>query len=248
MLRTVLFTLLLVAGEVTAQQKTSTDEHFKFKHMFKPYAHPWLSSTSINFGFGLTAYAGEVGKIDDLSRQNSHFNPNVNLGVQRRFTDYLSWRLEGAYYKLYAEPGHNQLPVNKFVSHNFDYYAALVVDTKPRPDFDSRYKKWNIYFFAGVGQTYFNPINPDTKEEIAPENDKLTIIFPIGAGIMYFKSDFVSFGFEINRKFTTTDYLDGEVINNTYPKNDNYLFYGFKMNLKVFNKFKYSSYLKRNSS
>ncbi len=238
-----LISCLILSGVAHAQEIPNAREKFKFKYLFKSYAHPWLSNTSVNLGVGFSAYSGEISRIDDFSKQNFHLNQNIHIGIQRRFTDYLSWRLEGGYYKLHANDGNTQ--PRQFSSHNFDYYGALVIDTKPRPDLDSRFKKWNIYLFLGVGQTHFKPFDPDSKENIILQGEKSALIFPVGVGLMYFKNDFVSLGFEVKRVFTTTDNLDAEIIPNTYPKNDSYLLYGFKMNLNIFNRFRYNNYLKR---
>ncbi len=234
---------VLWAGFATAQEIPTAKEKFKFKYLFKSYAHPWLSNTSVNVGVGFSAYTGELGRIDDFSKQNFHLNQNIRLGIQHRFTDYLSWRFEGGYYKLHATDGGAQ--PKQFSSHNFDYFGALVIDTKPRPDLDARFKRWNVYFFGGIGQTHFKPFDPDSKEDITTVKKKFAVIFPVGMGIMYFKNDFISLGVEVNRVFTLTDYLDGEIVPNTYPKNDGYFLYGFKMNLNIFNRFRYSNYLRR---
>ncbi|MDN5213814.1 hypothetical protein QQ020_17200 [Fulvivirgaceae bacterium BMA12] len=239
-------TVVYLSTPVYGQQTNNVRDKFRFRDLFHPYAHPWLSNTSANVGLGLSAYSGELSNFDNFSRQRYHLNPHFNLGLQRRLTDYISWRLEGSYFQLYSEAAHSLLERHRFSSRNVDYYTAIVVDTQPRPYLDTRFKKWNVYFFAGIGMTHFDPRDAESDNKLAPTQKKSAVIFPVGAGIMYFKSDFISFGFEISQRFTTTDYLDGVVTPNTRPEKDSYLIYGAKVNLNIFNRFKYNKYLRRN--
>ena len=230
-----------------AQYKSkSNPEKFYINNLFVPYAHPWYSSTSLNVGMGVSSYSGELSRPHNISTQNYLLNPHISIGVKHRFTNHLSLRVDASYFKLYSKSKLSQFEGSNFLSHNYDYYAALVIDYLPKPYFDDRYKKWNVYVFGGVGGVHFNPKDIETNTAVVGDYKKSAIILPVGIGVSYFLTDFVGIEFEVSRKYTFGDYLDGISIKSSGPtKRDSYWHYGFRLNLNIFNKFNYSNHLKR---
>ena len=86
--------------------------------------------------------------------------------------------------------------------------------------------KIGVYAFGGLGGVvyfakFFNNYNPAV--ETVNTNKHITIAIPIGLGIKYIYSSEMAFGFELGRRYLTTDYFDG--FTSKYSKyNDIYLF------------------------
>lgn len=220
-------------------------EKFKFGDLFNQYAHPNFSSTSITVGVGLSAYAGDISNFSDVSKQHYHLNPNLHLGIQSRLSDYISFRLEAGYFKLYSESVLQQTESYSFRSHNFDIEAAFQLDLVPKTYLDSRYRKVSPYVFGGIGMVRYNPVNDVDNTSMTESSERTSLIFPVGFGITFLKSDALSLGVEFSNKFTLTDKLDGIINDGSTPINDKYLLYGLKANINLPNQFKYHRYLKR---
>lgn len=91
------------------------------------------------------------------------------------------------------------------------------------------YKTWTAYGFVGVGGLLFNPKLSFNGSDPRPDLNyfsnysKFTAVIPIGLGVKYVVDRYWSLGFELGRRFTFTDYLDG--ISSKFSKsNDTYYF------------------------
>ncbi len=74
----------------------------------------------------------------------------------------------------------------------------------------NNYAQFSVYVFAGVGGIYSNP--KPKKDYVTVFNDnfsKFGVAFPAGLGIKYSIDSQWSLGFELGRRFTLTDYIDG---------------------------------------
>jgi len=76
----------------------------------------------------------------------------------------------------------------------------------------NNYSKVYLYLFGGIGAVIGNPYIKDSLGIIVPPKEvfsKVGIAFPVGIGLKYTIDSKWSLGFELGRRFTTTDYIDG---------------------------------------
>lgn len=73
------------------------------------------------------------------------------------------------------------------------------------------YSKVYLYLFGGLGGVIGNPKLKDGSGNIITKDNfsKFGIAFPLGVGFKYTIDSRWSLGFELGRRFTTTDYIDG---------------------------------------
>lgn len=65
-----------------------------------------------------------------------------------------------------------------------------------------------MYAFVGVGAVYYDP-NPEAENQDHTDYSKISPVFPHGLGIQYRFTRKLALNFEVGRRFTTSDYLDG---------------------------------------
>ena len=74
----------------------------------------------------------------------------------------------------------------------------------------NNYAKFSVYAFAGVGGIYSNPKPKNDYVDVFNDNfSKFGVAFPVGLGFKYSIDSQWSFGVELGRRFTLTDYIDG---------------------------------------
>ncbi|MDN5203827.1 hypothetical protein QQ008_20720 [Fulvivirgaceae bacterium BMA10] len=250
--------LCLSVNDIRAQSgmhynNLTRSDKFKFKDIFVSYSHPRLSRTSISAGLGLSAYTGDLSSASNLSLQRYLLNPNFGLGLNHRFTNYMSLKFEVNYFTLYSETSPGVWEDQGFVSKNIEYFVGLEIDLKPKTDFELGHKVWNQYIFFGIGRFHFDPRDPDTKvplDKVATqqngEQSKSAMVFPVGFGVSKYLNDYLSAGFEAAFRFTTTDFVDDASLpNDPNPRNDAYILYSLRLNFQLDRWFRYGNYLKR---
>ena len=91
------------------------------------------------------------------------------------------------------------------------------------------YKTITAYGFLGVGGLFFSPKlsfngnDPSPSMNSFSDYSKMSVVIPIGVGVKYVIDRYWSVGFELGRRFTFTDYLDG--LSSKYSNsNDTYYF------------------------
>lgn len=149
------------------------------------------------YGFANGSDAGSINAAREFSYKTSFFEPSVQ-------------------YEYYFISDYNQ---NRNVSALYNRRGMI-----------NDYKTITAYGFVGVGGVFFNPkisMNP-TKDNHLEYNyfssySKISAVFPIGLGLKYVIDRYWSLGFELGRRFTLTDYLDG--LSTKFSKsNDTYYF------------------------
>jgi hypothetical protein len=103
-----------------------------------------------------------------------------------------------------------------FQSNNFEINAVGVVNLNPQGRTFYQRPAWNVYGFAGIGLTYFNPttelngvkyqLQAQQTEHVA--YSKVTPVIPMGIGVRFKLGPFSNLTFEGGFRKTFTDYLD----------------------------------------
>lgn len=222
--------------------------------------NPYLNRISCTMGVGIGAYNGELSNFFKPAQQSYYMNPGAGLGLAYRFFDHLSLRLEANIFRLYAEgtgkyEGENRV----FDGINFDYYMNAVVDLFPKSKIDGRFYVWDAHIFGGIGQIQFFPKDNKTgstkigeilSDSTSGEYDyaRLSVIYPVGAGIKYYldKNHYISL--EGNYRFTRTDFLDA-FKDLSHKPFDKYFTLFFKYTVIIdpspLKSFEYNDYIKR---
>jgi hypothetical protein len=186
---------------------------------FNRYRHeePW----SLIFSIGGTQYFGDLYSFWKYGEQPQP-NPALNLSLRKNLAHKIKGRLDLGYYQIsgddkYANPRSTRIPRNlHFRANNFEsslvgeyYFNPIKVNNITRSTF-------NPYIFAGLGITTNSPkakldrdwmsLRPLKVENESYKNFAFT--FPVGVGLKYKLNVFTDLQFEINYKWTSTDYLD----------------------------------------
>jgi len=86
--------------------------------------------------------------------------------------------------------------------------------------------------FAGLGGAFFGTEKLDNLENFDFEYSKTALVFPIGVGVKIGLNPKWDAGFELGRRFTTTDYLDAYT-SEWSKSNDVYYFGVFNLIYKI---------------
>ena len=177
--------------------------------------------------FGITAGAAHY--FGDLNNRANINRPKIALGgfFRRQFGNYISARLMGHYAKLgYSDMySKNEFQKSRNLSFNTDIFElALVGDfnffkfipTDPRHSFTPYaslgigFVTYDPYAYYNDEKVYLRPLNTEgqTFYEGRKAYGSTAIVVPVGFGVKYAISDRVNLSFEVNYRFTTTDYLD----------------------------------------
>ena len=177
--------------------------------------------------FGITAGAAHY--FGDLNNRANINRPKIALGAffRRQFGNYVSARLMGHYAKLgYSDMySKNEYQKSRNLSFNTDIFElALVGDfnffkfipTDPRHSFTPYaslgvgFMTYDPYAYYNDEKVYLRPLNTEgqTFYQGRKAYGTTALVVPVGFGVKYAISDKVNLSFEINYRFTTTDYLD----------------------------------------
>jgi len=91
---------------------------------------------------------------------------------------------------------------------------------------------FSAYVFAGLGGAFFGTKKLDNLENFDFEYSNTTLVFPIGVGVKIGLNPIWDAGFELGRRFTTTDYLDAYT-SEWSKSNDVYYFGVFNLIYKL---------------
>lgn len=206
----------------------------------KPYNYnesrfnPYLNRFSVSIGVGTAIYDGEFAGMSNFVNQNYYLNPGIGAGLAYRFFERISLRAEINVFRLSSKSGFTQIKHSReFSSINFDYYLNGVIDLFRQSRIDGQFKRWNPYIFGGVGQVVFFPNHnlegglEGNEGEIDTtylnyDYSKVSLIYPIGAGVSYYFNKYNKLSLEGNYRFTKTDFVDGYKSSSS-PNNDKYL-------------------------
>jgi hypothetical protein len=177
--------------------------------------------------FGVTAGAAHY--FGDLNNRANINRPKIALGAffRRQFGNYISARIMGHYAKLgYSDIySKNEYQKSRNLSFNSDIFElALVGDfnffkfipTDPRHSFTPYaslgvgFMSYDPYAYYNDEKVYLRPLNTEgqTFYQGRKAYGTTALVVPVGFGVKYAISDKVNLSFEVNYRFTTTDYLD----------------------------------------
>ena len=177
--------------------------------------------------FGITAGAAHY--FGDLNNRANINRPKIALGAffRRQFGNYVSARLMGHYAKLgYSDSySKNEYQKSRNLSFNTDIFElALVGDfnffkfipSDPRRSFTPYaslgvgFVTYDPYAYYYDEKVYLRPLNTEgqTFYQDRKAYGTTALIVPVGFGVKYAISDRINLSFELNYRFTTTDYLD----------------------------------------
>ncbi|MBA7532943.1 hypothetical protein ES705_25178 [subsurface metagenome] len=90
----------------------------------------------------------------------------------------------------------------------------------------------SAYVFAGLGGAFFNAYKLENYEDYDFEYSNTALVFPIGLGMKISLTPKWAAGFDLGRRFTTTDYLDAYTSKDS-RSNDVYYFGVFNLIYKL---------------
>ena len=209
------------------------------------YAQNWkLKRYEVYGGIGTTNFFGDIGGTEDINNlagfkdiQLKYTRPSFTLGARYRLTGNMAVKLSliNGFTTAKDTGSRNEKRGYAFTSTifepslQFEYYFIPESVRASSALFNHRgmvssITSINMYVFGGVGGVMFKP---KPKEKFIPIfNDnfsKFGLVFPIGVGFKLPFDSRWSFGLELGRRITTTDYIDG--YKSKYSKhNDTYYF------------------------
>ncbi len=220
--------------------------------------NPYLNRFSYTFSLGVSAYNGDLSGFLEPTLQNYYLNPAGGFGVAYRFYDRFSVRAEVNGFSLYSESIKYPEKKRTFTGFNIDYYLNAVVDLFPKGRIDGRFHKWDGHLFGGVGQVVFFPNSNETGNSktgiiitdtatLTTEYTRISVIYPVGAGVKYYLDKNHYLSLEGNYRFTRTDFLDA-LKDLSHTQFDKYFTLFFKYTVIIDTSprrsFKYEEYIK----
>ncbi len=208
-------------------------------------AQNWkLKRYEVVFGIGTTNFFGDIGGTEDVKNlggfkdiQLKYTRPSFTLGARYRLAGNMSVKMNLIYGITTGNDIGSRNEERNFAftstifepSFQFEYYVLPESVRASSALFNHRgminsFLSMNIYVFGGVGGVLFDPKPKELFIPVFTDNfSKFGIVFPVGLGLKYPVNSRWSFGFELGRRFTTTDYIDG--YKSKYSKhNDTYYF------------------------
>jgi hypothetical protein len=214
----------------------------------KTNAQNWLLTRyEVHFGLGTTNVFGDIGgasSVDNLyglkDIKIKDTGPSFYLGVR-----YKTKEKQAIKFNLIYGNAKSSDVGSKNESRNFSYTTNIIEPSIQyeyyflsesrkygtaklynRRGMINNYATLSLYAFGGIGGLYIMPKFSGTNISAAdkPNNSSsFTAVIPFGLGAKIAYNKFWSFGFEMGRRFTFSDYIDG--LNTTYSKaNDTYYF------------------------
>ena len=177
-------------------------------------------SLILTVGTGTSTYFGE------LSNDNNYFDakPNLTAGLQYYFTDRISLRAEGIWFKLSgsdaeADPTGELSRRDRnlsFESNNAEFNLTGSISLYRNGNRYYRRPGFNLYAFGGVGLLYFNPTTEYQGKKVAlqplqtelVDYGRVGIVFPLGIGARFKFGPYMNIAIEGGYRKGFTDYLD----------------------------------------
>ncbi|MEQ8302625.1 MAG: DUF6089 family protein [Cyclobacteriaceae bacterium] len=169
-------------------------------------------------GIGTSTYLGELSNEGDYIDAK----PTINIGLQYYLTNRIALRSEITWYTLKgddakADPESGRAPRNlSFTSSNYEVNVTGIVNFFPHGRRFYQRPGFNLYGFAGIGLTYFNPKTEYQGQKIAlqplqtelTKYSRVTPVIPYGLGARFKAGPFFSVAIEGGLRKTFTDYMD----------------------------------------
>lgn len=169
-------------------------------------------------GIGTSTYLGELANKGDYIDAK----PTVNVGLQYYLTNRIALRSEITWYTLQgddakADPESGRIGRNlSFTSNNYEINFTGIVNLYPQGRRFYQRPSFNLYGFAGIGMTYFNPKTEYQGQKVALQPlqtelvkySRITPVIPYGIGARFKVGPFFNISIEGGLRKTFTDYLD----------------------------------------
>lgn len=174
-------------------------------------------SAIVSFGTGVTSYFGDLNNPGDIIDTRL----NINVGLQAFVLDRLALRTELMYYQLEGSDAESDREGRRirnlsFTSSNLEFNVAAMVNLVPNGLRFYQRNDINLYGFAGLGFTWFNPkaeLN-GTKHALRPLQTEgvsygnIALIVPAGIGVKIKAGPFFNIAVEGGYRLSFSDYLD----------------------------------------
>lgn len=176
-------------------------------------------------------------RLKFLNIEPSKFRWNINIGLSRHVSQVSTFRIDLSHLMVSGDDAltNNPLRNNRnlsFRSHvielagRYEYHffrPKVGHHNSIRWADNQKFKLFGMYGFVGVGGFFFNPKANYQGEWVALQPlgtegqglpgqannySRIAMSFPMGLGIQYYLGFKTRIGFEVNYRFTTTDYLD----------------------------------------
>jgi hypothetical protein len=198
---------------------------------FTADAQNWkLKRYEIIGGIGTTNFFGDIGGTEDINNmagfkdiQLRYTRPSFALGARYRLTGNTAVKISliSGFTAAKDTGSRNEKRGYAFSSTifepslQFEYYFLPEAVRASSALFNHRgmvnsLASINMYVFAGVGGVMYSPKPKEKFIPVFQDNfSKFGLVFPIGLGLKLPFNARWSFGLELGRRFTTTDYIDG---------------------------------------
>jgi hypothetical protein len=198
---------------------------------FSADAQNWkLRRYEATFGIGATNFFGDIGGTASLNNlagfkdiQLKYTRPSFAFGARYRLTGDMAIKMNLIFAFTTGNDAGSRNEARKYAftstifepSFQFEYYVIPETTRASSALFNhsgmiNTFTSINVYLFAGFGGAIFNPKPKGDFVQVFNNNfSKFGLVFPIGVGLKYPIDSKWSFGFELGRRFTTTDYIDG---------------------------------------
>ena len=116
---------------------------------------------------------------------------------------------------------------------DYFFYHSDIIGRQGRNGLVLNVPRLGLYAFTGAGAIFFNPVPEAGKGNYDFDNDysKISLVVPFGLGMQYRIDKKSSASFEVGRRFTPSDFLDGFSPESS-NKNDMYYFVLISVNYK----------------
>lgn len=229
---------LLTDNYTIYRQAIKTYIYSLYSVKLKPYIFViLLSLLSLQHAKAQTFYSsGEFGISAGVAQYFGDLNDNYGLQYMRpagsifgryHFNPYISGRIGVSYTKVGYDDKFSSYAYNRYRNLNF---RSDIIEASVQAEFNFfRFStgelgsRFTPYLTFGVGAFYYNPYTEynDRRYYLRPlgtegqyvgyddrQYSKISMCFPIGAGIKYWIRPGFNLGIEITDRLTTTDYMD----------------------------------------
>jgi hypothetical protein len=218
-------------------------------------AQNWiLMRYETHFGIGTTNVFGDIGGTADKSNlfglkdiRINETGPSFYLGIRYKLRERQALKLNLIYGTAEGDDEGSRNSNRKYSfktsifepSVQYEYY--ILNDGRNystsrlfnRRGMVNNYSTLAFYVFGGLGGVFFNPkFTPVTSSEYKDNYSKISVVVPIGIGLKIAYNKYWSVGFEIGRRFSFSDYLDG--LSTAFSKDmDTYYFSNIHLIYKI---------------
>jgi opacity protein-like surface antigen len=197
------------------------------------FAQKWkMKRYEASMGIGTSHFYGDIGGTEDANNaagfkdiQFQYTRPSLSFGARYKIAGDMAVKMNLVYGFVAGNDqdsrndGRNYSFTSTIFEPSFQFEYYLIPENKAlssgalfnRRGMLNNYSKIYVYLFGGIGGVISNPKLKDGEgNNITKDNfSKFGIAFPFGAGLKFTIDSKWSLGFELGRRFTTTDYIDG---------------------------------------